>query len=118
MTCRMWQGWTTTEKADAYEAYLKDELFPRVDRELSRHGYLGYELLRRPQENEVEFVTMLWFESLEAVCSFAGANYEMPVISDKARGLLHRYAHRVTHYQLRGSSRNMPERAADENANR
>jgi hypothetical protein len=118
MICRMWHGWTTAEKADTYQAYLKHELFPRLERELSPHGYLGYELLRRPLEKEVEFVTMLWFESLEAVRSFAGANYEMPVISDKARGLLYRYAHRVTHYQVSGSSRNMPQQAADQNANR
>jgi antibiotic biosynthesis monooxygenase (ABM) superfamily enzyme len=118
MICRMWHGWTSTEKADAYEAYLKDELFARLERELSPHGYLGYELLRRPQGNEVEFVTMLWFESLEAVRTFAGANYEMPVISERARALLYRYAHRVTHYQVRGSSRKMPPPAADQNPKR
>jgi hypothetical protein len=108
MICRMWHGWTTREKADAYESYLKDELFPRVEKEFSPHGYRGYELLRRTQANEVEFVTMLWFESLEGVRSFAGPNYEMPVISDKARWLLYRYADLVSHYEVRGSSRSMP----------
>jgi hypothetical protein len=117
MICRIWHGWTTTEKADAYEAYLKDELFPRVERELTRHGYRGYELLRRTQDSQVEFVTMLWFESLEAVRSFAGANYEMPVISEKARALLCRYADRVTHYDVSGSSRGIANQAADQIAN-
>jgi hypothetical protein len=108
MICRVWHGWTTIKKADAYERYLKDELFPRVEKELSPHGYRGFELLRRSQDNEVEFVTMLWFLSLQAVRSFAGANYEMPVISDKARTLLYRYADRVTHYEVVGSARTPP----------
>jgi hypothetical protein len=108
MICRVWHGWTTIKKADAYERYLKDELFPQVEKELSPHGYRGFELLRRSQDNEVEFVTMLWFLSLQAVRSFAGANYEMPVISDKARTLLYRYADRVTHYEVVGSARTLP----------
>lgn len=116
MICRVWHGWTTLEKADAYERYLKDELFPRVEKELSPHGYRGFELLRRSQDHEVEFVTMLWFQSLEAVRSFAGANYEMPVISDKARTLLYRYADRVTHYEVAGCARGIPTLAERRNA--
>ena len=46
---------------------------------------------------------MVWFESLNAVRSFAGENYEMPVISSKARGLLSRYAERCDHYNLAAS---------------
>jgi hypothetical protein len=104
MICRMWRGWTSSANADAYDAYLKNELFPRVKTELDRSGYRGFHVLRCDRGNEVEFVTMLWFDSLDAVRGFAGANYDTPVISEKARRLLSRSADRCDHYELSGSA--------------
>lgn len=101
MICRMWHGWTGKPNAAAYETYLRDELFPRLERELSARGYLGYHLLRTDTPDEVEFVTLVWFESIEAVKSFAGENYQTPVISEKAQRLLAHYAGRCEHYDLR-----------------
>lgn len=106
MICRMWRGWTPAGKADAYESYLKNELFPRVKQELGKQGYRGFHLLRHDRGDEVEFVTMVWFESLEAVKGFAGANYETPVISEKAQKLLSHYADHCVHYELAGFERN------------
>ena len=103
MVCRVWRGWTTLENAQRYDDYLQKELFPRLERELNARGYRGYHLLRLSRDQEVEFMTMLWFESLQHVRSFAGDNYEIPVISEKARALLSRCADRADHYQLGGS---------------
>lgn len=95
----MWKGWTTAENADAYASYLKDELFPRMQKVLS--GYRGYHVLRQAQSREVEFVTLVWFESLAAVESFAGEEFcDFPMISDKALRLLSRYHDRCDHYEL------------------
>ena|SRR5258706_10772743 len=77
--------------------------FPRLAKELGSRGYRGYQLLRLNRDQEVEFMTMLWFESLEQVRSFAGENYEVPVISEKARSLLSHHADRADHYELAGS---------------
>jgi hypothetical protein len=104
MICRMWHGWTKASHADAYDTYLRSELFPRLERELTAQGYRGFHVLRLARGAEVEFVTLVWFESLDAVRSFAGENYEIPVISDKARLLLSRYAERVDHFELSASS--------------
>src|ERR1700733_10515680 len=103
MVCRVWRGWTTVSGAQSYDDYLQTELFPRLDRELRTHGYRGYQLLRLARGEEVEFMTMLWFESIENVRSFAGEHYETPVISEKARSLLARFADRADHYELSGS---------------
>ncbi|HKC01611.1 MAG TPA: hypothetical protein VKD23_22705 [Terriglobales bacterium] len=104
MVCRVWHGWTTLDHAQHYDDYLQKELFPRLDRELRLHGYLGYHLLRFARGEEVEFMTMLWFDSIEKVRAFAGENYQTPVISEKARSLLTRFAERADHYQLSGSN--------------
>jgi len=104
MVCRVWRGWTSVGHAQNYDDYLQKELFPRLDRELRPHGYRGYQLLRFSRGKEVEFMTMLWFDSIESVRLFAGENYGTPVISDKARSLLTRFADRADHYQLSGSN--------------
>ena len=103
MVCRVWRGWTRADNAQSYDSYLQKELFPRLGRELQSHGYCGYQLLRMARGQEVEFMTMLWFDSIESVRSFAGENYETPVISEKARSLLVRFADRADHYELSGS---------------
>ena len=102
MICRMWRGWTTLANANDYDGYLQNELFPRLERELAEHGYRGYHVLRLPRNDEVEFVTMVWFETLHAVQSFAGKDYERAVISEKAQKLLARYSDRCDHYELGG----------------
>jgi hypothetical protein len=100
--CRVWHGWTSVANADAYDDYLQQELFPQLQREQAAGGFRGFHLLRRANVNEVEFVTMLWFDSLQAVQSFAGESYEIPMISPKARSLLTRFADRTEHYELSG----------------
>ncbi len=106
MVCRMWRGWTAAGNADAYEKYLKDELFPSVQRELGEAGYRGYHVLRLNRNDEVEFVTLVWFESVQAVQGFAGEDYETPVISAKAKALLSHYQDQCQHYELRGQAGN------------
>jgi heme-degrading monooxygenase HmoA len=101
--CRVWRGWTTLENAQSYDDYLQKELFPRLERDLQTPGFRGYQLLRLNRGGEAEFMTMLYFESLDKVHAFAGENYETPVISAKARLLLSHYAERADHYQLSGS---------------
>jgi len=100
--CRVWRGWTTLENAQAYDDYLQKELFPRLRRELQGHGFRGYQLLRLNRDGETEFITLLYFESIEKVRAFAGDNYETPVISARAQTLLSHYADRADHYQIAG----------------
>jgi heme-degrading monooxygenase HmoA len=100
MIGRIWHGWTTPENADAYEALLKSEIFFGI-RERHIDGYRGIQLLRRSLDAEVEFVTIMWFDSLEAVRNFAGTNYEIAVVPPKARALLSRFEARSQHYEVK-----------------
>jgi heme-degrading monooxygenase HmoA len=100
MICRIWHGWTSSGNADAYERLLRSEIFQGI---ASRHipGYLGIELLRRPAADSIEFVTLMWFESIDAVREFAGADYEVAVVPPAARALLQRFDARSAHYEVR-----------------
>ncbi len=100
MICRIWHGWTAPADADAYEALLKSEILTGIqDRQIA--GYRGIQLLRRSQGDEVEFVTMMWFDSVEAVRTFAGEDYEKAVVPPKARRLLSRFDERSQHYEVK-----------------
>ena len=100
MICRIWHGWTSRANADAYERLLREEVFRGI---ASRaiDGYHGIELLRRDAGDEVEFVTMMWFESLDAVRTFAGAAYEQAVVPPAARALLSRFDAQSAHYEVK-----------------
>jgi antibiotic biosynthesis monooxygenase (ABM) superfamily enzyme len=100
MISRIWHGYTTPENADAYEALLKEEVFVGIlNRNIS--GYKGIQLLRRQISDETEFITIMWFDSLDSVRKFAGANYENSVVPEKARMILSRYDKTSQHYDVK-----------------
>lgn len=100
MISRIWHGWTTLANADAYERLLRSEIFEGISAR-SIDGFLGIDLLRRQHSDEVEFVTIMWFSSLEAVRAFAGTDYEVAVVPPASRALLARFDARSAHYDVR-----------------
>ena len=100
MISRIWHGWTEPANADAYETLLKTEIFPGI---LAKNvaGFRRIELFRRPAGSEVEFVTVMWFDSLDDVKAFAGDDYETAYVPEKARAVLKRYDARSQHYEVR-----------------
>ncbi|MEM7034576.1 MAG: antibiotic biosynthesis monooxygenase [Chloroflexota bacterium] len=100
MIYRIWHGWTTPENADTYENLLKTEIFPGIAAK-NVAGYKGVQLLRREADHEVEFMTMMKFESLEAVKQFVGEDYAIAYVPDKAQQVLSHYDDRAQHYEQR-----------------
>lgn len=100
MISRIWHGWTSPDRADAYERLLREEIFVDID---NRHidGLVGVKLLRRDVEGEVEFVTIMRFRTFDAVRAFAGDDYEAAVVPHAARALLSRFDSRAAHYEVR-----------------
>lgn len=98
MISRIWHGQTSRENAAAYEELLRAEILPGIASRRIR-GLQGAHLLRRDVAEGVEFVTILWFESLDAVREFAGKDYEASVVPEKARRLLTRFDARAAHYE-------------------
>jgi heme-degrading monooxygenase HmoA len=97
MIARLWHGWTTRAKADAYEALLRTKILPGIHRV---PGHEGAFLLRRDAGDEVEFVTLTLFATMDAVRGFAGEDYEAAVVPPEARKLLSRFDPRSVHYEV------------------
>ena len=100
MITRIWRGWTRPEQADAYQQLLLTEIFPEIAARDIR-GYRGIQLLRRETAGEVEFVTIMWFDSLDDIRTFSGADYETAVVMQRAG---HTCSRQVAPLDLRDTS--------------
>lgn len=98
MIARIWHGWTKPADAKAYENMLHNEIFPSI---AARNipGYHGAELFIREDGNEVEFVTLLRFDSMKGVKEFAGADESRPVIFPGVEELL-THMEQARHYRV------------------
>jgi len=98
MIARLWRGWTKRADAKAYEEMLRNEIFPSIAARNIR-GYRSAELFIREDGDEVQFVTLLRFDSMDAVKEFAGADESKPVIFSKAERLIARME-QARHYRI------------------
>ncbi len=96
---RVWHGWTTRENADRYQSILKSQVLPGIE-EKNIPGYRKIEVLRLEREAEVEFVTIMTFESLQNVIDFQGKDYKRSYVPDVAQAVLKRWDSESSHYEL------------------
>jgi heme-degrading monooxygenase HmoA len=97
MIARVWHGFTKPEHADAYEALLKPELLPGLSKV---KGYRSSCMLRRNAGAEVEFITIIFWDSVDAIRAVAGADYEIAVIPEERRKYLAHYDAKASHYEV------------------
>lgn len=99
MITRIWHGWTTYENAPVYESLLREEVFPSIEAK-NVQGYKKINLLKRVHANEVEFITIMYFEDLQSVKDFVGEDYERSYVPPKAREVLAKHDERSQHYEI------------------
>ena len=97
MIARLWHGSTKPEDADAYEALLKPELLPGISKV---PGFMGSYFLKRDLGGEVEFITILLWESLEALKRFAGEDYEISIVPEERRQYLLKHDAKAAHFEV------------------
>ena len=97
MIARVWRGSTKPEHADAYEGMLKPELLPGISK---AKGYRGSYLLRREAGAEVEFITILLWDSMDDIRAVAGPDYEKSIIPEERRKYLSRHDPKANHYEI------------------
>ncbi len=95
MITRMWRGWATAGQADGYDRHYPTEV---LDHLRGVPGFRGARLLRRSVGDEVEFVSLTFFDDLAAVRAFAGDDYETAVVAEAARRVLVRFDTTVAHF--------------------
>lgn len=99
MICRLWRGWTSPANAAAYEAVVRGEVIPGIEAR-AIPGFLHIDLMRRETGEEVEFQTLMWFDSLESIRAFMGEDYAASHVPAAARAVLSRFDERAAHYEV------------------
>jgi hypothetical protein len=99
MICRLWRGWTTPENAGDYERIVRNEVIPEIEaRKIP--GFRHVDLMKRDLGGEIEFQTLMWFDSLEAITSFIGEDCSVSHVPAAARAVLSRFDERAAHYEV------------------
>jgi heme-degrading monooxygenase HmoA len=76
MIARTWRGWTRTNDADAYVDYLHRT---GIKEYRETPGNRAAYILRREDGGRTEFVTLTFWDTMDAVRAFAGDDVERAV---------------------------------------
>jgi heme-degrading monooxygenase HmoA len=97
MIARTWRGWTSLDDADAYTKYIEET---GIRGYRSTPGNQGAWILRRSDGDRCEFITLSFWESIDAIKGFAGDDVEQAVFyPEDDRYLLDR-ERQVRHYLI------------------
>ncbi len=99
MIARIWHGWTKLEDAADYENLLRSKVIPSIEDKKIK-GFKKISIIKRILEDEVEFITIMTFDSIESIRELAGEDYEKSYVPNKARAILSRFDDKAQHYQI------------------
>ena len=99
MICRTWRGRATRSNGDEYEAVVRGQVIPGIEA-MRVPGFQHIDLMRRDLEDEVEFLTVMWFDDVESIKAFVGEDYETSHVPPAARAVLARFDERSAHYTV------------------
>ncbi|HET7708243.1 MAG TPA: hypothetical protein VFK50_01765 [Sphingomicrobium sp.] len=99
MICRLWRGWTTPDNAAAYERIVRDEVIPGIEARRIP-GFLHVDLMRRDLGGEIEFQTLMWFDSIDSVKAFMGEDFSVSHVPAEARAVLNSFDDRAAHFEV------------------
>ena len=97
--CRLWRGWVARPNIEAYEQLLFRTVIPAIEARRIP-GFLHIDVMRRELGEEVEFQTLMWFDSLDSIKAFVGDDHEVAHVPDAARAVLARFDARVAHFEV------------------
>lgn len=98
MIARIWRGWVSTDRTDAYVAYINDTGI-KAYRETP--GNLGAQMLTRDLgDGRTEILTLSWWSSTEAITAFAGDDITTAVFYPEDDDFLIDRETTVTHYEV------------------
>ena len=97
MIVRMWRGQANAANAAAYEQFVTTRVFAGLP---AIEGHRGAHLLKRPMGDEVEFIAITLWDSLDAIRKFAGDVIDRAVVEPEARAVLSDFDDFVRHFEV------------------
>ena len=100
MIARIWRGAVRADDAAAYASYIQQTGVEGYQKTPGNHGAW---VLRRTEGDQAEFVTVSFWESREAIESFAGQDIENAVFYPEDERFLVERDLTVRHYEVVGT---------------
>jgi heme-degrading monooxygenase HmoA len=97
MVIREWRGRASAEQTEAYPDHFHQVVMPELRR---RAGFLGAYLCRRLVDDEIEFVVLTRWESMDAIKAFAGEDPARAVVDARAVATLRDFDATVQHFDV------------------
>jgi heme-degrading monooxygenase HmoA len=94
---RLWRGRTKPANAHPYEEHLRTETLPALG---ALEGFRRAYVLKRVDDDDVAFVVVTLWDSLDAIHAFAGHDAEHAVIPAAAAAVLAEWDERAVHYEV------------------
>lgn len=101
MIARMWHGRVPTSKAQAYRAFVNGRAIPDYR---SVEGNISVHILEREEGEVTHFITLTFWESLDAIKGFAGEDVERAKYYPEDTDFLLEFEPNVVHYAVVGQS--------------
>src|SRR5574339_246718 len=101
MIVRMWHGRVPTSKAKAYREFLNARAIPDYQ---SVKGNISVHILERSEEDITHFITLTFWENLDAIQAFAGNDIETAKYYPEDKDFLLEFEPKVIHYDVVGKS--------------
>jgi heme-degrading monooxygenase HmoA len=99
MIVRMWHGRVPTSKAEAYAEFMNRRAIPDYR---SVKGNLSVHIMQRVEGAVTHFITLTFWESLDSIKGFAGA--ELAKYYPEHRDFLLEFGPTVVHFEVIGQA--------------
>ena len=97
MIVRVWQGRVSLDNPLAYIEHFRNAVLPQL---CSIEGFLGASLLKAERAEEIDFVVLTRWSSMDAVRAFAGTDPTVAVVEPGAVAALKDFGQTVRHYEV------------------
>jgi heme-degrading monooxygenase HmoA len=97
MIVREWRGRAAQISQDRYPEHFRNNVMPALKR---INGFAGAQLCKERQGNDIEYLVLTRWQSMDAIRSFAGSDYSRAVVEPEAASALIAFDPVVRHYEV------------------
>jgi heme-degrading monooxygenase HmoA len=102
MIARVWTAHAAKNNLRAYTTHFSDHVLPELKK---CAGFVSAQLFTREETaGNCEIVVTTFWNSMQSIDAFAGADREAAVVAPQAAALLTSFDHRVRHYEVESAS--------------
>jgi heme-degrading monooxygenase HmoA len=94
---RAWRGRASLSNSRAYLDHFRDNVLPELQ---TIDGFIGAMLLQQRRADDIEFLVLTRWTSMDAIHAFAGADVARAVVEPAAVAALMSFDTQVQHYEV------------------